>query len=388
MHFFYRTSYLMRPAMLAIFGLMSLAATVAPTQSASINAGLNKPSATRPFKETAVATFNYPWAIAFMPDGRMLITEKPGKVFLVTQAGAKTEVIGIPKVIYSGQNGLLDIAVAPTFAQDGGVYLTYVEPGEGGGVLVLAHARLDERDGTAMMGACKVIWRANIKGGGGQPGGIIAFSPDGKYLFLTSGDRMRPQTAQDMDDARGKLLRLSLDGSTPPDNPFAKEGGVAAQIWTLGHRNPYGLAFAADGTLWLQEMGPRGGDEFNLVKPGLNYGWPLVSFGINYDGTQIPQHDTRPELEAPQVYWTPVIAPAGLAFYEGAMFAEWKGSALMGGLQSQGIIRVAFKPDGQAYEAERWSLGHRIRDVAVAADGSVWIIEDESEGRLVRLTKP
>ena len=372
-----------------IVGLQCLIGLLAPasgTEAASINAGLNTPSATKPFKETAVATFNYPWALAFLPDGRMLVTEKPGKVYLVTQAGLKAAVNGVPKVSYSGQNGLLDIAIGPGFAQDGSVYLTYVEPGEGGGVLALARARLDERDGTAMLGAFQVIWRANVKGGGGQPGGIIAISPDGKSLFLTSGDRMRPKTAQDMDDARGKLLRLNLDGSAAPGNPFAKEGGVRAQIWTLGHRNPYGLAFAADGKLWLQEMGPRGGDEINLIKPGLNYGWPLVSYGINYDGTPIPQHDTRPEFEPPQVYWTPVIAPAGLAFYEGPLFPAWKGSALMGGLQSQGIVRVAFRPDGQAYEAERWDLGHRIRDVALAPDGAVWIIEDEDGGRLLRLT--
>ena len=372
-----------------ILGLALLAVPMSgPTAArpASINAGNNPASVGQPFIETPVASFEFPWAIAFMPDGRMLVTEKPGRLFIVTQAGPKTPVTGVPKVAYGGQNGLLHVAFSPAPSDKDGLYLTYVEPGEGGSSLVLAHARLVEANGSpARLDDLKIIWRQMPKGSGGQPGGIIAFSPDGRHLFLTSGDRMRPRTAQDRNQALGKLLRLNLDGTTPSDNPFAAEGGVRAQTWTLGHRNPYGLAFAPDGRLWLHEMGPRGGDELNLIKPGLNYGWPEVSNGINYDGTPIPQHATRPEFEPPLVYWTPVIAPAGLAFYKGAMFPGWTGSALIGGLVLQGIVRIAFDQDG-AYEADRWPLGHRIRDVAVAPDGAVWLIEDEESGRLLRLT--
>jgi len=352
----------------------------------SINAGNRDASSDHPFKADAVATFDTPWAIAFLPDGRMLVTEKPGRIFLVTQAGEKTPVSGVPKVQAVQQNGLLDIAVAPDFASSAGVYFTYVAPGDEGSRLVLDHATLSEAGGKASLADRKTIWRQEPAGGGGQPGGIIVFDPEGKHLFLTVGDRMQPETAQDPKQPRGKLLRLNLDGSTPADNPQAAEGGVPAETWTTGHRNPYGLAFAPDGKLWEHEMGPRGGDEFNLIEPGKNYGWPLVSNGDNYSGTKIPRHATRPEFAAPLLYWNPVIAPAGLAFYNGAMFPQWRGSALVGGLAAQVLVRIAFRADGQPDEAERWQMDERIRDVAVGPDGAVWIIEDADPGHLLRLT--
>ncbi|MGY3450026.1 PQQ-dependent sugar dehydrogenase [Bradyrhizobium sp. USDA 4353] len=352
----------------------------------SINAGGRKASAVQPFEAKTVAEFDTPWAIAFLPDGRMLITEKPGRIFVVTQSGQTTEVGNVPAVAARGQNGLLDIAVAPDFATSSQVYVSYTEPGAEGSRLALARATLSLADGRASLTKLAVIWRQTPAGGGGQPGGIIAFDPQGTHLFLTVGDRMQPTSAQDPRQARGKVLRLNLDGSTPSDNPMAEDKGVPAQTWTTGHRNPYGLAFAPDGKLWLHEMGPRGGDELNLIEPGKNYGWPLVSNGDNYDGTPIPRHATRPDLVAPPLYWDPVIAPAGLAFYDGGMFPQWKGSALIGGLRAQALVRVAFRADGQPDEAERWDMGERIRDVAVAPDGAVWIIEDDSPGRLRRLT--
>jgi len=355
-------------------------------QAQSINAGARPASATRPFTARAVAEFNTPWAIAFLPDGRMLVTEKPGQIFLVTQAGRKIELGNVPKVAASGQNGMLDIAVAPDFATSSSVYYTYVEPAAGGSRLVLSRAKLTISDSGAALTDPVAIWRQTPRGGGGQPGGIIAFDPQGKHLFLTVGDRMQPSSAQDPAQARGKVLRLNLDGTTPPDNPHAAAGGVQAQTWTSGHRNPYGLAFAPDGRLWLNEMGPRGGDELNLIERGRNYGWPLVSNGDNYDGTPIPRHDTRPEFAAPAVYWTPVISPAGLAFYEGPMFPQWRGSALIGSLTARALVRVAFDSNGRPDEAERWTMGARIRDVAIAPDGAVWIIEDSRSGRLLRLT--
>jgi glucose/arabinose dehydrogenase len=363
-------------ATLGIFGSAPL--------RAEVNAASVKPNPDLPFQQTRVATFDSPWALAFLPDGRLLVTEKPGKLYLVTQAGAKRRVEGVPDVAYGGQNGLLDIALSPDFAGDRRVFLTYNEPGPGGSSLALARARLDESGNDARLADLKVIWRQMPKGSGGQPGGIVAFSPDGRYLFLTSGDRMRPQTAQDPDQALGKVLRLNLDGSTPADNPHAAEGGVRAQTWTTGHRNPYGLAFAPDGRLWLHEMGPKGGDELNLIRPGLNYGWPLVSNGDNYNGTPIPRHRTRPEFEAPVIYWTPVIAPAGFAFYNGTMFPQWKGSAFIGGLQALGLVRIAFDGKGGARETDLWQLNRRIRDVAVAPDGALWLVEDG--GGLLRLT--
>jgi glucose/arabinose dehydrogenase len=351
----------------------------------SINAGDRPASAEHPFTAKEVAEFNTPWAIAFLPDGRMLITEKPGRIFLVTQKGEKTRVRGVPEVEAVGQNGLLDIAPAPDFASSAGVYFTYVAPGDSGSRLRLDRATLSVADGRASLADRKTIWQ-QTPGGRGQPGGIIAFDPEGKHLFLTVGDRMQPDTAQDPKNGRGKLLRLNLDGSTPADNPQAAQGGVPGETWTIGHRNPYGLAFAPDGKLWLHEMGPMGGDELNLIEPGKNYGWPVVSNGDNYDGTPIPRHATRPEFAAPLLYWNPIIAPAGLAFYTGTMFPQWRGSALIGGLASQALLRISFRADGQPDEAERWQMDNRIRDVAVAPDGAVWIIEDADPGRLLRLT--
>lgn len=379
---------------LALLGMIVAVGLSNTAWAESINAGGRPANPSVPFDRAEVARFDYPWAIAFLPDGRLLVTEKPGRIFLVTPKGAKTEITGIPAVHYSGQDGLLDVEPAPDFSTSRRIYFTFVEPGTGGGRLALARARLREAaeagqpagSGAAHVEAVAVLWRAEPSGGGGQPGGIIAFSPDGHHLFLSSGDRMRPMTAQDLGDSRGKIIRLDLDGTAPPDNPFSGRAGARPEIWTVGHRNPYGLAFAADGTLFEHEMGPRGGDEFNRIEKGRNYGWPLVSNGINYDGTPIPPHASRPEFVAPPLYWTPVIAPAGMSFYEGNLFAGWRGSVLIGGLQSRGLVRVAFRPDGQPYEADRFDLGHRIRDVAVAADGAIWIIEDEEDGRLLRLT--
>lgn len=369
-------------SVLGIAGMLRASITMAEP----VNAGKIVSEPARPFAVAAIASFDTPWAIAFLPDARMLITEKPGHLFLVTQAGRKTEVGGVPVVAYSGQNGLLDVAISPHFAADGIVYLSYVEPGPGGGGLALARARLELGDSAADLRELTVIWRQLPKGRGGQPGGIITFDPQGTHLYLTSGDRQRFTPAQDPDQALGKILRLNLDGTTPADNPMAPQGGVRAQTWTTGHRNPYGLAFAPDGRLWEHEMGPMGGDEFNLILPGSNYGWPAVSYGDNYDGTPIPKPETHPEFALPALYWNPTIAPAGLAFYTGDLFPHWKGSALIGGLAGETLVRVMPGPGNTATQLDRWDMGARIRDVAVAPDGAVWLIEDAEDGRLLRLT--
>lgn len=380
---------------LFVLAIAGNALTPSLSEAQSINAGGREAVAENPFKVQEIAAFNTPWAIAFLPDQRLLVTEKAGHIFLTDKAGKKTDVANVPPVSFEGQNGLLDIAVSPDFSSDKLVYFTYAEPERSGkdviSSLTLARAKLSEKDGKASLDDLTVLWRQMPKSKWGQPGGIIAFSPDGKYLFLTSGDRMNPKTAQDPKLALGKVLRFNRDGSVPKDNPRSDLAGqdadnARALTWTTGHRNPYGLAFAPDGKLWLHEMGPKGGDELNLIKEGLNYGWPAVSNGDQYSGEPIPRHETRPEFEPPVVYWTPVIAPAGLAFYEGGLFKDWRGSALIGGLASMALIRVAFKENGDADETERYDMGNRIRDVAVAKDGSVYVVEDDIPGRLLRLT--
>lgn len=379
----------MRRAVLSlpfVLAASMVALPVLDVSAESINAGGRKAEASAPFTATSVAEFDTPWAIAFLPDGRLLLTEKGGKIFIVTQSGDKTAVDGVPGVAFIGQNGLLDIALAPDFEKGKAVYFSYNEPAKNGSSVVLVRAVLDEGDGKAALQDKTTIWKQDAAARGGQPGGIIAFAPDGKHLFLSVGDRMLPATAQDDEAPMGKILRMNLDGSVPKDNPHADAGGVRALTWSTGHRNPYGLAFGPDGKLWEHEMGPRGGDEFNLIKPGLNYGWPVVSNGDNYSGRPIPRHSTRPEFEPPLVYWTPVIAPAGLAFYEGDMFPEWRGSALIGGLSVMSLVRVVIDKDGKADEAERFEMENRIRDVAVGPDGAIWLIEDDNPGRLLKLT--
>nr|WP_310099702.1 PQQ-dependent sugar dehydrogenase [Sphingomonas sp. BE138] len=385
----------------------------AQATAAPVNYGSSKPAPTRPFTAQPVATFDGPWALAFLPDQRMLVTEKSGRLWLVTAAGAKTPVAGVPRVHDEGQGGLLFVATAPDFAQSRHVYLTYAEPGEGGDGLALARATLDG-DG-AELTDLHVIWRQLPRGKGGQFGGYIAFSPDGRYLFLTSGERQRFTPAQDPDQALGKILRLTLDGKPAPGNPAAGKTGATtigvidppentgaaakapvrkitlagpnltpAETWSTGHRNPYGLAFDAQGRLWETEMGPQGGDELNLIEGGRNYGWPLASYGKNYDDTPIPSHAGNTRFQQPALYWNPVIAPAGLAFYNGNMFPEWRGSAFVGGLASTALIRIAF--DGAvAREAERWDMGARVRAVMAGPDGALWILEDGADGRLLRL---
>ncbi|MFN4101433.1 MAG: PQQ-dependent sugar dehydrogenase [Pararhodobacter sp.] len=336
-----------------------------------------------PFNVETIADFRAPWAIGVLPDSRLLVTEQDGKLFLVTPEGEKTEVANVPRVQSEGQLGLHDVAPAPDFAQSGQIYFTYIAPGDRMSHVVLARATLT--DAPALEDVTE-IWRQEDGAGGGHPGAVFTFDPEGTHIFLTTGDRQVNDGApQDPDIARGKVIRLALDGSVPADNPQAGEEGVRAQTWTQGHRNPYGIAFAPDGLLWLHEMGPRDGDELNLLAPGLDYGWPTVSNGMEYSGEPIPNHDTRPEFEAPVITWTPVISPAGMVFYEGPLFSDWQGSALIGGLSSESLVRVTVEGE-TAQEAERFAMGTRIRDVAVTPDGAIWLIEDAARGRLLRLT--
>jgi glucose/arabinose dehydrogenase len=342
----------------------------------------------RPFEMAQVGDFVEPWAIAFMADGRALVTEKRGGLKIWHAGAAPIEVSGAPAVAYGGQGGMFDVALAPDFAASHALYLTFAEPGPGGSGLALARATLVEEGGAVRLEGFTVLWRQLPRGSGGQYGAIIAFAPDGRHLFLSSGERQRFTPAQDPEQALGKILRLNLDGTTPADNPMAAERGVRAQTWSTGHRNPYGLVFAPDGRLWEHEMGPRGGDEFNLILPGRNYGWPLVSNGNHYDGRDIPDHPTRPDLEAPALWWNPSVSPSGLIVYSGRLFPQWRGSGLMGAMSGKALIRIAFA-GASARKADQWDMNTRIRDVAEAPDGSVFLLEDGgqgAQGRLYRLT--
>jgi aldose sugar dehydrogenase len=347
------------------------------------------PAATGPtrFEPKEVAQFNEPWAMTFLPDGRLLVTEKPGKLKLMATDGTTGEIAGAPEVDYGGQGGLGDIILHPQYSTNQIVYLSWAEAGKGdkrGAAVGRARLALDDQGGGALEGL-KVIWRQVPKvTGRGHYGHRLAFGPDG-HLWITSGERQKFDPAQDMKANLGKIIRLNEDGSVPKDNPFADQGGVTAEIWSLGHRNPLGIAFDADGKLWIHEMGPRGGDELNLIVRGDNYGYPIVSNGDHYDGRKIPDHDTRPEFNAPEITWTPVISPAGFIIYDGDVFGAWKGDGFIGGLSSQALIRVEFDGD-TAREAERWDMGQRIREVEQGPEGGIWVLEDGPGGRLLQLT--
>ncbi len=363
----------------------------APTTAASTAASTAAPKAgasTLPFVSTEIARFDEPWAMSFLPDGRLLVSEKRGalKLFDISSNSSK-DVSGVPDVDYGDQGGLGDVVPHPKFSDNGWVYLSYAEAGERdtrGAAVARGRLTLDAGGGGALSDVA-VIWRQVPKvSGRGHYGHRIAFDASG-LLWIASGERQKFDPAQDMQSNLGKIIRLNDDGSLPADNPFAAQGGVAAQVWSLGHRNPLGLAFDAQGVLWVQEMGPAGGDELNLIERGANYGYPIVSNGDHYDGRVIPDHDTRPEFNAPEISWTPVIAPAGFIIYSGSVFPQWQGDGFIGGLASQALIRVEF--DGAtAREAERLDMGERIREVEQGPDGAIWLLEDGGDARLLKLT--
>lgn len=341
------------------------------------------PSPITGVQSTTVATFSAPWAMVFLPDGRMLVTEKGGTLQLVTQAGAKSAVGGVPAVVNAGQGGLQDVTIDPNFAANRRVYLSYAEAGSGGSGLAVARGALSGDN--ARLEGVSVIWRQAPKvSGSGHFGGRMAFSPDGQYLFVTAGERQLGTPAQDLAQTLGKIVRLNPDGSIPAGNPFAGTAGAKSEIWTYGNRNIYGLAFDSAGRLWENEMGPEGGDELNLIEPGKNYGWPRVSNGQDYGGGNIPDHAPGDGYEAPKLWWTPVIAPSGMIIYSGTMFAAWQGDAIISGLVSQGLVRVRFNGTG-ATEAQRIGLGTRIREVEQGPDGAIWVLEDGGSGRLRKL---
>jgi glucose/arabinose dehydrogenase len=345
------------------------------------------PAAALPFRVQQIATLDNPWGMAFLPDGRALITEKRGQIRLLRLNGQLSAPLpGVPAVKYEGQLGLLDVVIAPTFATTQRIYFTFVQATDGSNSrLALAEARLvNERLENVV-----VIWRAGPSTTGGHPGGRIAITSDSS-LYVTTGDRQQFTPAQEGLQSWGKIVKVNRLGQARNGNPFLGNPAYLPEIWTLGHRNPYGIAWdAARGTMWSHEHGPAGGDEVNVVQRGRNYGWPLVSEGDHYDGRSIPRHSTRPDFVAPAYAWPQTFAPSGLMVYRGGLFPGWRGSLFAGGLAGQALMR--FTASGKGFAAaitgsERFDMGARIRDVEQSPDGAIWVLTDGGSGKLLKLT--
>ncbi len=343
----------------------------------------------RPFDIERLGNFDSPWALEFLPNGRVLVSEMSGKLKLLDKDGRFLgNVSGMPEVAYGGQGGLGEIALHPSFEKNNLIYISFAETGEDdkyGAAIIRARLNLSEDGGS--LSSVETIWKQYPKvSGQGHYGHRITFDEAG-YLWISSGERQKFDPAQDMSSNLGKIIRLNDDGSTPVDNPFFFGDDITRELWSLGHRNPLGLAFDSEGRLWTVEMGPKDGDELNLVRRGANYGYPTVSNGDHYNGKKIPDHDTRHDFSPPTITWTPVISPSSMMFYAANAFPTWRGSAFIGGLSSKAIIRVGFEGDS-AREVERFPMGFRVRDVEAAPDGSIWVLEDgrRGDGSLVKLT--
>lgn len=361
-----------------------------PEAANSTSETVTTPSSTQiqqAYKVNNIAEFNEPWAITPSKDGRLLVTERKGRLYLFDpETKKKTEIKGTPKVAYGGQGGLGDVALHPDFANTPWIYLSYAEQGQGGYGAVVIRGKLDLKQSTPQLTQIEKIWTQvpKFSSGQGHYGHRIVFGPDGK-LWISSGERQQFDPAQDMKSNAGKIIRLNDDGSIPADNPFMNQGEIAQQVWSLGHRNPLGMAFDPKGQLWVIEMGPKGGDELNKIIKAKNYGYPLVSNGDHYNGKSIPDHSTRPEFEAPVLDWTPVISPSDLNFYTGKMFPQWQNKAIASGLSSKAIIIIDTMQQ-PAKEVQRLDMKARIRGAVQAQDGGIWVIEDGPQARLLKLT--
>lgn len=345
-----------------------------------------------PVKVTEIAGgFDKPWAIAFLPDGRMLVTEKPtGKLYVVSQDGKKSPpVSGLPRVDGRDQGGLLDVELDPDYRNNHRIYWSYYEPREGGNGLAVARARFVD-EAKARIEGLQIIFRMQpTLDSTKHAGGRLLFTPDDK-LFITLGERSilegRKQ-ARDLTSDLGKIVRINRDGSVPPDNPYVGRAGARPEIWTSGHRNVLGGALDDKKRLWIVEMGPRGGDELNLIERGKDYGWPTIGYGREYSGARIHESTHAPGLEQPVYYWDPVISPSSLTIYSGDLFPEWKGNFLIGGLSSEALVRLVLERD-QVVGEERLltDLHSRIREVVQGPEGAIYLLTDEEDGKLLKLT--
>ncbi|MGD9501320.1 MAG: PQQ-dependent sugar dehydrogenase [Methyloceanibacter sp.] len=371
------------PAILITLCLLLVAASLSLSRKGSAEGKLIETKNGQIKVETVARGLDRPWAFAFLPDGRMLVTEKRGRLRIVAQDGTISKpVAGVPEVIANGQGGLLDVALDPAFAANGLVYLAYSEAGEGGAGTAVARGTL----GDGRLENAEVIFQQKPKvSGGNHFGSRLAFSPDGK-LFVTLGDRFKFDPAQDLASDLGKVVRINPDGSIPSDNPFVGQEGKLPEIWSYGHRNPQGAAIhPVTGKLWEAEFGPFGGDELNIPEAGKNYGWPVVSWGKHYDGTDIPDPPEHPEFADAVYHWNPVISPSGIAFYTADLLPGWKDNLILSGLSSESITRLEL--DGEKVVGEeRIELGSRIRDVAQGPDGALYALTDAGNGRILKLT--
>ncbi|MGN3973771.1 PQQ-dependent sugar dehydrogenase [Tsuneonella sp. SYSU-LHT278] len=345
-----------------------------------------------PFRITEHGSFNEPWAASFAPGtNTIFITEKSGALkFVDVATGRLGTVTGLPEVDYGGQGGLGDIAFLPTETSstlgNRTIYLSWAEAGSGDtrGAAVGRGQLVCEQADACRIDSLAVVWRQPKVSGRGHYSHRIAIAPDGKTMFVASGDRQKMAPAQDTSNNLGSIVRLSLDGTPAPGNPFAGAAGKAQDIWSFGHRNTLGIAFDGQGRLWNIEHGPAGGDEINLISKGANYGWPEVSEGDHYDGRVIPPHSNRPEYTAPAISWNPVIAPGDFLIYSGKLWPEWKGNAIIGAMKPAALVRVTI--DGsKASEAARYPMDRRIREVVEGPDGALWLLEDKAGGRLLEL---
>jgi len=382
----------MRSTALAAIALIACSGNAPADQSGKPPEGAYKAGAQAPvegalpFTVTPVANFTSPWAMTFLPDGRMLVTEKAGEMVLLSADGKQRRTVATMPVDSAGQGGLMDVVLAPDFATSKRVYFSYSAAGDGGKGVVLSRGVLDLQPGGERLRSIEAIFRARpFVEGDGHYSGRIAFSPDARYLFFTNGERQKFTPAQDKAMTLGKVLRLTQDGKPAPGNPLVAQG-FQPEVWSYGHRNLLGIAFDAQGNLWEQEMGPKGGDEVNLILPGRNYGWPNASNGSHYDGRDIPDHRPGDGYEAPKVWWNPVISPGGLMIYSGSMFPQWKGDAFIGGLSSMALVRVDLNGTTAA-KGDQWAMGQRIREVEQGPDGAIWLLEDGQKGAAARLLK-